>query len=66
MVGKKVHLLLSVVIMTFMGSGGNGGLGGMIAHCVWRIFLFTILSTLGVLFTELALPEPKEKSDSSG
>ncbi len=27
--------------------------------CMWRIFVFTILSVVGVLLTELNLPEPK-------
>ena len=28
-------------------------------NCVWRIFVFTILSIIGVLLTELKLPEPE-------
>jgi hypothetical protein len=28
--------------------------------CVWRVFIFTILSTVGAIVTELVLPEPKE------
>jgi hypothetical protein len=27
--------------------------------CVWRVFIFGILSTVGAIFTELMLPEPK-------
>ena len=27
---------------------------------VWRVFIFAILSTLGVLFTELIMPAPKD------
>jgi hypothetical protein len=28
-------------------------------NCVWRVFVFTILSIIGVLLTELKLPEPE-------
>ncbi|MHC4395381.1 MAG: hypothetical protein ACYS1A_06960 [Planctomycetota bacterium] len=33
--------------------------GGAIAiSCVWRVFIFAILSTIGAIITELKLPEP--------
>jgi hypothetical protein len=32
--------------------------------CVWRVFIFTMLSTVGAIVTELILPEPK--SENSG
>ena len=31
--------------------------GGIVASCVWRIFIFAILSTIGAIITELKLPE---------
>jgi hypothetical protein len=31
--------------------------GGFIAICVWRVFIFAILSTIGAIITELNLPE---------
>lgn len=40
--------------------GGNMGTGNMISSLVWRIFIFAILSVLGVLLTEINLPEPKK------
>jgi len=30
--------------------------GGIVASCVWRIFIFAILSTIGAIVTELKLP----------
>lgn len=29
--------------------------------CIWRVFAFTVFSAIGVLFTELVLPEPDSK-----
>jgi hypothetical protein len=31
--------------------------GGIIATCIWRVFIFAILSTIGAIVTELKLPE---------
>jgi hypothetical protein len=31
----------------------------IVINCVWRIFVFTIFSIIGVLLTELKLPEPE-------
>jgi len=33
--------------------------GDIAAACVWRVFVFAILSTVGAIATELKLPEPK-------
>jgi hypothetical protein len=35
--------------------------GEVVTDCVWRVFIFTILSTIGLLLTELKLPEPSLK-----
>jgi hypothetical protein len=32
---------------------------GILASCVWRIFIFAILSTIGAIITELKLPEQR-------
>jgi len=32
--------------------------GGIVASCVWRIFIFAVLSTIGAIITELKMPEP--------
>ena len=31
--------------------------GGIVASCVWRVFIFAILSTIGAIVTELKLPD---------
>jgi hypothetical protein len=31
------------------------------ASCVWRVFVFAVLSTIGAVVTELKLPEPDSK-----
>ncbi|MFH1717520.1 MAG: hypothetical protein ABIF19_09240, partial [Planctomycetota bacterium] len=31
--------------------------GEIIAGCVWRIFIFAVLATVGAVLTELKLPE---------
>jgi hypothetical protein len=38
---------------------GTIGVGEMATGCVWRVFVFTILSAVGVFLTELKLPEPR-------
>jgi hypothetical protein len=32
--------------------------GGFVATCVWRVFIFAIVSTIGAIITELKLPDP--------
>jgi hypothetical protein len=48
-------------VSAVLGYGGSIGLGEMATDCVWRVFLLTILSTIGVMLTELNLPEPSVK-----
>ncbi len=35
--------------------------GDIAAVCVWRVFVFAVLSTVGAITTELKLPEPSQK-----
>jgi hypothetical protein len=35
--------------------------GGFVATCVWRVFIFAIVSTIGAIITELKLPDPDMK-----
>lgn len=37
---------------------GPIGFGEMATHCLWRVFILAILSSIGVILTELKLPEP--------
>lgn len=36
--------------------------GDIAADCVWRVFVFAILSTAGAIATELKLPEPRPEN----
>jgi hypothetical protein len=36
--------------------------GDIAAACVWRVFVFAVLSTVGAIATELKLPEPKPEN----
>jgi len=50
--------VLNTVITGSLGGGGSLTTGGVLVHFLWCIFLFTLLSTVGVLVTEVASPEP--------
>ena len=50
--------LTATLILTILGMAGGLAATGAISIAVWRIFILTILSTLGAIFTELTLPEP--------
>jgi hypothetical protein len=41
-----------------LGYGGPISVSDIIIDCVWRVFVFIILSTIGMLLTEIKLPEP--------
>ena len=49
---------LYTAVSAILGYGTLFGGDDLVINCVWRIFLFSILSTLGVLLTEVKLPEP--------
>ena len=51
--------ILYTALSAVLGYGKLIGISEIAAACVWRVFLFTILSTIGLLFTELKLPEPR-------
>lgn len=46
-------------VSVILGYGGLIGVGELVTNCVWRAFVFSILSTVGVLLTEVKLPEPR-------
>jgi len=50
-----LHTAGSVIL----GHGGPIGVAEMAIGCVWRVFIFAILSTIGAVLTELKLPEPR-------
>jgi hypothetical protein len=51
--------ILYTAVTAILGYGGTIGVGEIATSCVWRVFIFTILSVIGVLLTEVNLPEPK-------
>jgi hypothetical protein len=46
-------------VWAVLDSANPVAVGSVISLTVWRTFIFTILSTLGAIVTELSLPEPK-------
>ncbi len=50
--------VLYTTMSTILGHGGPIGIGDMAINCVWMVFVFTIMSTIGVLLTEIKLPGP--------
>ena len=53
--------LLYTAMSAMLGHGSLIGVGEIATGCVWRVFIFTILSTIGLLLTELKLPEPRAR-----
>ena len=51
--------VLYTAVSAMLGYGGPFGTGDILINCVWRVFIFTILSVIGMLLTEIKLPEPK-------
>jgi len=51
--------LLYTIVTGAIGLRETGVLAGAIAKsCFWRVFIFTILTTIGAIITELKLPDP--------
>lgn len=51
--------ILYTAVSAFLGYGGLLGVSEVLISCAWRIFLFTLFSTIGAILTEMKLPEPK-------
>jgi hypothetical protein len=51
--------VVGVLYTAMSGILGTIGVDEMATGGVWRVFVFTILSAVGVLLTELKLPEPR-------
>jgi hypothetical protein len=52
---------LYTVVTVMIGYEGTIRLVEVGSTCLWRVFLFSIVSAIGVIFTELLLPEPSSK-----
>jgi len=51
----------ATLLSAWVGRAAQGTDVSLLALGVWRVFIFTILTVLGVVLTELTLPEPKEQ-----
>ncbi|MBW2481091.1 MAG: hypothetical protein JRF38_13980 [Deltaproteobacteria bacterium] len=54
--------LLSPVLSGLWGAHAPIGVYAMAIAGIWRAFVFTIIAVLGVLFTEIKMPEPDERT----
>ncbi len=57
--GVSVGFLTAIASVMVTASGEVAG-GHLLVLGVWRIFIFTILSVVGAILTELVMPEPKK------
>ena len=57
--GALVGIGATFVLMAVPRTGQLSGVAPVLAFGVWRVFLFTILSSIGAAITELVLPEPR-------
>ena len=51
--------VFSTLISVVLGAGDTIGFSDIAVVCLWRLFIFTVLSVAGLLFTEIKLPEPE-------
>jgi hypothetical protein len=51
--------VFSTLISAVFGAVDSIEFSEILVVCLWRIFVFTIFSVLGLLFTEIKLPEPE-------
>ena len=49
----------STIVSAALTSGIQIGISEIAVNSLWRVFVFTIFSVIGVLITEINLPEPK-------
>jgi hypothetical protein len=57
--------VFSTIISAAIAGGGSIGIFDIAVNTVWRAFILTILSIVGVLFTEINLPEPEDRGVKS-
>lgn len=53
--------VLYTAVSAIIAYGGAIGVGQITIDCLWRIFIFSLFSAIGVILTELRLPEPTVK-----
>jgi hypothetical protein len=57
--------VLYAVVTAVLDNGGSIVIRDLAANGLWRVFLFTLASTVGVLLTELRLPGPRKRSSDN-
>jgi len=53
--------LMYIAVSSFLGYGGQAESSVIAIEGAWRVFVFTVLSAIGVLLTEMLLPDPKKR-----
>ena len=51
--------LLYTAVTAFLGQNGLLESNEILVSGAWSVFIFSLLSTIGVLLTEIFLPEPR-------
>jgi hypothetical protein len=51
--------LFNMVVLVLRSSADGIFAGDMPAYCIWRVFTFAVLATIGAIITELKLPDPE-------
>ena len=50
--------LLYAAVSALLSRSGANATGAVVIACIWRVFAFSIFSTIGAIVTELKLPDP--------
>ena len=58
--------VFQTALFVLLGYHGAMTVGDILINAVWKVFAYTIFSTLGVILTELSLPGVKPGVDSVG
>ena len=53
--------VLPTIMFVLLGYSGSMSTGDIVTNCVWKVFVFTIMATIGVILTELKLPGLKTR-----
>jgi hypothetical protein len=53
--------ILQTILFVLLSYTGEMSAGAIAINCIWKIFVFAIISTIGVLLTELKLPGKKTR-----
>jgi len=57
--------VLYTAVSAILGHSSGSRADNIMAICLWRVFIFAILSTIGAVITELKLPDPDQQTGAS-